>query len=232
VSTVVITGANRGLGLELARAFAARGDRVIAGCRNPSAATELAAVSDAVHAVDMGDERSIAGFVAAIGDQPVDVLVNNAGLDARNLGAGDSERDVLVQSPAHIVGQFEVNAVGPLLLARGLLPRLRLAPTPRIVNVSSQVGSMEVGRGMGRDVGYSVSKAALNMITVKLAARLSDEGIVVIALHPGYLRTSMGGAGAAMDADDAARQIVDLVEGLTIEDTGTFRRWDGSVHPW
>jgi NAD(P)-dependent dehydrogenase (short-subunit alcohol dehydrogenase family) len=232
VSTVVITGANRGLGLELARAFAARGDRVIAGCRNPTDATELAAVTDQVHAVDLGDQRSIEEFVSAIGDQPIDVLVNNAGLDARNLGADDGERDVLVQSPAHIVGQFEVNAVGPLLLSRGLLPQLRRAAAPRIVNVSSQVGSMEVGRGMGRDVGYSVSKSALNMITVKLAARLHDEGIVVIALHPGYLRTSMGGAGAAMDADDAARQIVDLVEGLTIEDTGTFRRWDGSVHPW
>jgi NAD(P)-dependent dehydrogenase (short-subunit alcohol dehydrogenase family) len=232
VSTVVITGANRGLGLELARAFAAHGDAVIAGCRNPAGASELDAVTDQVHAVDMGDRQSIDAFVSAIGDQTVDVLVNNAGLDARNLGADDSERDVLVQSPDHIVGQFEVNAVGPLLLARGLLPQLRRAATPRIVNVSSQVGSMEVGRNMGRDVGYSVSKSALNMVTVKLAARLHDEGIVVIALHPGYLRTSMGGAAAAMDPDDAARQIVTLVDGLSIADSGSFRRWDGTIHPW
>ncbi len=70
------------------------------------------------------------------------------------------------------------------------------------------------------------------MITVKLASRLRDEGIVAVVLHPGYLRTAMGGAGAAMDADDAARQIVDLIDGLTIAETGSFRRWDGSVHPW
>jgi NAD(P)-dependent dehydrogenase (short-subunit alcohol dehydrogenase family) len=232
VSTVVVTGANRGLGLELARVYASHGDRVIAACRNPAAADELAAVTDNVHAVDMGDEHSITDFVEDIGDQPVDIVLNNAGIDARNLGAADSERDVLTQTPAQLMGQVAVNAVGPWLLSRGLLPQLRRAANPRIVNMTSQIGSMEVGQRIGRDVGYAASKAALNMITIKLAVRLRDEGITAIVLHPGHLRTDMGGAAAAMHPADAARQIVALVEGLTIADTGTFRRWDGSVHPW
>lgn len=236
MNTVVITGANRGLGLALARAFTSRGDRVIAGCRNPGGATELASITSEVFPVDTGDESSIAAFVSAIdeaiGDGAVDVLINNAGIDARNLGADDSERDVLIQRPEHVLGQLQVNAVGPLLLARALLPQLRRSDNPRIVNVSSQVGSMEVGQRVGRDVGYAASKAALNMITIKLATRLRDEQIVVISLHPGHLRTDMGGAAAAMEASDAATQIADLVDGLTIADTGTFRRWDGTVHPW
>jgi NAD(P)-dependent dehydrogenase (short-subunit alcohol dehydrogenase family) len=232
VSTVVVTGANRGLGLELARVYACRGDRVIAGCRNPAAADELAALTDHVHALDIGEQQSIADFVDAVGEQAVDVLVNNAGIDARNLGAADSERDVLRQTPDQLMGQVAVNAVGPWLLSRGLLPQLRRATNPRIVNVTSQIGSIEVSQRIGRDVGYAVSKAALNMITVKLAARLRDDGIVAIVLHPGFLRTDMGGSSATMDPDDSARQIVALVDGLTIADTGTFRRWDGSVHPW
>ena len=104
--------------------------------------------------------------------------------------------------------------------------------SPRIANITSQIGSMEVSQRIGRDVGYAVSKAALNMITVKLAARLRDEGIIAILLHPGFLKTDMGGSAATMDPDDAARQIVATVDGLTIDDTGTFRRWDGTVHPW
>ena len=232
MSTVVVTGANRGLGLELARVYAGRGDRVIAGCRNPTAADELAAITDHVHAVDVGDEQSIASFVEAIGDQPVDIVLNNAGIDARNLGATESERDVLTQTPAQLMTQVAVNAVGPWLLSRDLLPQLRRSANPRIVNVTSQIGSMEVGQRIGRDVGYAVSKAALNMITVKLAVRLRDEGIIAIVVHPGHLRTDMGGAAAAMEPADAARQIAALVDGLTIVETGTFRRWDGSVHPW
>lgn len=232
MSTVVVTGANRGLGLELARAYACRGDRVIAGCRNPAAADELAAITDHVHALDIGEQQSIADFVDAVGEQAVDVLVNNAGIDARNLGAADSERDVLRQTPDQLMGQVAVNAVGPWLLSRCLLSQLRRSTSPRIVNVTSQIGSMEVSQRVGRDVGYAVSKAALNMITVKLAARLRDDGIVAIVLHPGFLRTDMGGSSATMDPGDSARQIVALVDGLTIADTGTFRRWDGSVHPW
>jgi NAD(P)-dependent dehydrogenase (short-subunit alcohol dehydrogenase family) len=231
MSTVVITGANRGLGLELARAFAGRGDTVIAGCRDPVAATELRAVTPAVLAVDTGDSASIDEFVAAIDDSAVDVLINNAGI-ARNPAAGDDERDVLAQPVEHFIGQMQVNAVGPMLLVRGLLPHLRRSSNGRVVNVSSQVGSMEVAKTIGRDLGYAASKAALNMITVKLAARLSDDGIIVVALHPGYLRTAMGGPGAAMEAGDAARQIADLVDSLTPEQTGQFLRWDGTIHPW
>ncbi len=232
MSTVVITGANRGLGLELARVYAGRGDRVIAGCRIPGTADELARLTEHVHALDMGDEQSIAGFIAAIGEQPVDIVVNNAGIDARNLGAADSERDVLTQTPQQLIGQIEVNAVGPWLLSRGLLPHLRRSDRPRIANVTSQIGSMEVSQRIGRDVGYAVSKAALNMITVKLAARLRDEGIIAILIHPGFLRTDMGGSAATMEPADAARQIVGTIDGLSIADTGSFRRWDGTVHPW
>jgi NAD(P)-dependent dehydrogenase (short-subunit alcohol dehydrogenase family) len=230
--TVVVTGANRGLGLALALAYAGRGDTVVAGCRRPDAAEELAAVTPHVHAVDLADESSIDAFVAAVGDRPVDVLVNNAGIDARNLGAADGERDVLAQPAEHFVGQIMVNTWGPLVLTRGLLANLRASTRGRIVNVSSQIGSMEVGARIGRDLGYATSKAALNMVTVKLAARLRDDGIVVIALHPGHLRTDMGGPSAAMDAADAGESIVGLVDALTLDDTGTFRRWDGTTHPW
>lgn len=230
--TVVITGANRGLGLELARAFTARGDTVIAGCRDPGAAIELRSISPHVVGVDMGDGASIDAFAASIGDRPVDIVINNAGLDARGLGAADGERDVLAQPVEHFMGQIRVNTWGPLQLVRGLLPNLRAAPNGRIVNVSSQVGSMEVGARIGRDVGYSVSKAALNMVTVKLASRLRDDGVIVIALHPGHLRTDMGGAAATMDPVDAAAAIVELIAGLTLDDSGTFQRWDGTIHPW
>ena len=234
--TAVITGANRGFGLELARALSERGATVIAGCRTPSTATELAEVASAVLELDVGDEASIDRFAGAVAAEldgaPLDVLVNNAGIDARNLGAADSERDVLVQRPDHVLGQVNVNAVGPMLLSRKLLDHLRRSPRPRIVNVSSQVGSMEVAATVGRDVGYTVSKAALNMVTVKLAQRLTDDGVTVIALHPGHLRTAMGGAAAPMEPAEAAGSVASLIAGLTPADSGTFRRWDGSIHPW
>ena len=103
----------------------------------------------------------------------------------------DDERDVLQLSGEHFLGEMRVNALGPMLLVRAVLDRLRAASRPRIVNISSQVGSMEIGRTVGRDVGYTSSKAALNMITLKLASRLREDGIVAISLHPGFLRTDM-----------------------------------------
>jgi NAD(P)-dependent dehydrogenase (short-subunit alcohol dehydrogenase family) len=233
MDTVVITGANRGLGLELAKVAAARGMTVIGGCRTPERADALRTVTDHIYAVDTGDERSIADFIASVGGgDSIDVVVNNAGLTAQGLGAGADERDVLQLSAEHFMGEMRINALGPMLLARGLLPALRRSRRPRIVNISSQIGSMVVGSGMGRDVGYGASKAALNMITIKLASRLRDDGVIAVAIHPGYLRTDMSGPGADLDPADAAAQITDLIDGLTIDQSGMFLCWDGSVHPW
>jgi len=205
---------------------------VWAGCRRPAQATDLRGLTDRVLELDTGSERSIAAFASAIGDAPIDVLYNNAGLDARAFGVPDDERDVLQLSGEHFLGEMRVNALGPMLVVRALLGGLRAATLPRIVNVSSQVGSMEVGRTVGRDVGYTASKAALNMITLKLASRLRDDGIVAISLHPGFLRTDMNPGQGDMDATEAATAIADLVGRLTLEQSGSFLRWDGTAHPW
>ena len=229
---IVVTGANRGLGLELTRQHAQRGDDVWAGCRRPDEATELRSLTSHIAQVDMASEESITRFADALGPEPIDVLYNNAGIDARALGVDDSERDVLQISGEHFLQVMRVNAVGPMLLARALLDRLMASDNPRIVNVSSQAGSMEVAHTLGRDVGYTSSKAALNMISVRQSVHLREAGIVVIALHPGFLKTDMGGSRADLPTEEGAAGIIAMVDGLTADDSGTFRRWDGSVHPW
>jgi NAD(P)-dependent dehydrogenase (short-subunit alcohol dehydrogenase family) len=230
---VVITGANRGLGLELARHHSARHDDVWAGCRRPDEANELRALTDHVMPLDVGSADSIAQFAAAVGDPPLDVLYNNAGIDARVLGVPDDERDVLQLGAGEFLDEIRINALGPMLLTRALLEPLRKADRPRIVNVSSMVGSMAVAANVGRDVGYVTSKAALNMITVKLAGRLRDDGVIAIALHPGVLLTAIATPrGPHEDPAEAAGEIVTLVESLTLEQSGSFLHRDGSTHPW
>jgi NAD(P)-dependent dehydrogenase (short-subunit alcohol dehydrogenase family) len=229
---VVITGANRGLGLELARCYATVGAEVWAGCRRPVEATALREVTEHVHPLDLGSAESIDAFAEALGESPIDVLINNGGVDARSFGVADGERDVLQLSGEHFLEEVRINALGPLLLTRVLLDRMLASARPRVINVSSQVGSMEVAATTGRDIGYTASKAALNMITVKLAMRLRDDGLVAIALHPGFLRTDMGGSRADLDPADAAASIVGLIDGLGLDQSGRFLRWDGTVHPW
>ncbi len=229
---VVITGANRGLGLELSRIHASRGDEVWAGCRRPKDATELRGLTSHVHEVDMASEKSIARFAEALGPEPIDILYNNAGIDARALGVDDGARDVLQLSADHFLAVMRVNAVGPMLLVRALLDRLEASENPRVVNISSQVGSMEVAHTIGRDVSYTSSKAALNMISVRQSVHLRDAGIIVVAVHPGFLKTDMGGERASLPTNEGARGVIELVDGLTEADSGTFRQWDGAVHPW
>jgi NAD(P)-dependent dehydrogenase (short-subunit alcohol dehydrogenase family) len=228
-----ITGANRGLGLKLARHYAARGDEVWGGCRRPDQADELRELTDHVVELDMASESSIESFAGELGDDALDVLVNNAGVDARALGVHDDERDVLELGADRVLDEIRINAIGPMLLTRALLASLRRADGARIVNVSSTVGSMEVAAALGRDIGYVVSKAALNMITVKLAGRLRDDGIIAVALHPGLLRTALGSPrGNLEDPGPAAAEIVALVDSLTPVQSGSFLHRDGSVHPW
>ena len=230
---VVITGANRGIGLELARVYANRGDEVWGGCRRPDQADELRELTDHVVELDVASEGSIESFAGELGDDALDVLINNAGVDARALGVPDEERDVLQLSAEDFLGELRVNALGPMLLTRALLAPLRKADGARIVNVSSTVGSMEVAATVGRDIGYVVSKAALNMITVKFAGRLHDDGIIAVALHPGILRTAIASPRApAEDPGPAAVEIVALIDSLTPAQSGSFLHRDGSLHPW
>jgi NAD(P)-dependent dehydrogenase (short-subunit alcohol dehydrogenase family) len=206
MGNVVITGGKSGLGLELAKAYGAAGHHVIVGCRNAA----VAPVGEA-YELDLADVDSINQFVAALGDRPVDVLINNAGIDGRNVGAGDGHREALTISNDTFNAVMQVNVNGPMLVTQGLAPNLRKATGAKVLNISSQIGSMMVAQTMGRDISYAVSKAALN---------------------PGWLRTSMGGPAAAVDPDVAAAEIMATVDGLTIDNTSTFVRSDGSIHPW
>lgn len=231
MTNVVITGANRGLGLALARLYVAQGATVIGGCRNPSAADQLRDAGAEVHQLDAGSGESVASFAAEIGDRPVDLLFNNAGIDARAVGAEEGARSALELSEAQFRSVMDVNVMGPFLLVKALAANLGAAGGT-VVNVSSQVGSIEVAHRIGSDASYTTSKAALNMLSLKQSQALRPAGVTVIALHPGWVRSDMGGPRATLEPADAAASIVGVVAHLTIEHTGSFLQWDGTVHPW
>ncbi len=232
---VVITGANRGLGLELARQCVARGDVVHATARRPADADALRALAPAaVLHLDASDEASIAAFgadLAAHADR-IDVLFNNAGANATAFGGTREGSGVLELAPGHFMAQMQLNALGPMLVTRAVLPLLRAAEAPWIVNVSSQLGALSLGREMRRDIGYNASKAALNMITRATAGTLEDAGVRALAVHPGWVRTDMGGAEATLSAEESAAGILALVDRAGPDENGGFFRWDGEPHPW
>ena len=229
--TIVITGAGRGLGLALAKVYRAGGDTVIGGCRVPKNAEELGATGAEVVVLDMADLTSVAAFSEAIGERPVNALFNCAGVDARNFGIEDARRDAMVLDPATFEAVMRVNVTGPYALVQCLAPNLR-AVKGTIVNISSQVGSFEVARRIGRDVSYAASKTALNMVTLKQSQVLGPDGVTVIAMHPGWLKTDMGGSSADLDPAEAAAAIAVTVAALTPAQNGQFIRWDGQLHPW
>jgi NAD(P)-dependent dehydrogenase (short-subunit alcohol dehydrogenase family) len=233
--TVVITGASRGLGLALTECHVAAGDHVFAGCRRPADAPALRALENVtVLPLDVTDEESIRRFGDAVATSTdhVDVLLNNAGANATAFGGDAAHSGVLELDPSHFRAQMEVNAIGPMLVARSLLDLLRASPAGRIVNISSQLGSLALGAQMLRDIGYNASKAALNMVTAALAGTLGPEGIVAVAIHPGWVRTDMGGDAAPLSAKDSAAALLQTVRTLTAADNGCFLKWDGSRHPW
>ncbi|MCL4162063.1 UNVERIFIED_CONTAM: hypothetical protein GTU68_060935 [Idotea baltica] len=127
---------------------------------------------------------------------------------------------------------MNVNVTGPMVMTTALLPLLRKSDAAMVVNISSQLGSMQVAARKGRDSAYCVSKAALNMWSVKAAASLRPEGIGVVMLHPGWVQTDMGGPSGELTLDDAATSVAATIGSLTVADTGRFVRWDGHEHPW
>lgn len=219
MANVLITGGERGLGLALVRAFTDAGDTVAVLCRE--ATVGLEALAPHIHAgVDVANAASVRGAAAAMGDFPLDVLVNNAGIM--------TEDDLDTVDVAAVRRQFEVNALGPLNVALAFRRRLRRGA--KLVNISSRLGSIG-DNASGGDYGYRMSKAAQNMLTANLAIELAEDGVVVAALHPGIVATAMTG-GTGTPPDEAARDLKAVVDGLTQERSGGFFARDGSALPW
>ncbi len=227
---VLITGVGRGLGRRLAELLVDQGDRVWGTNRSGDAPGGL----QGMLVMEMRDEASVAAGVAAIAAQTdgIDLLINCAGTDARAFGASPTERGPFDLDADTFNAVMEVNTTGPMLVTKHLLPLLRAGEDAMIVNVSSQLASMALAQTMGADTVYNVSKAALNMLSLKTAAALRDDGIGVVMIHPGWVQTDMGGPSAALTIDESARAIVDTVESLSMGDSGRFIRWDGTDHPW
>ncbi len=230
---IVITGANRGIGLEMARVLVGQGHTVYGAVRDPDQAHELRELGPAgIVPLDLGDHESIDACAKAIAGETdaLDILVNNAGITSTELGADRRASNPWQVDPDIVLRETEINALGPMLLTRGLIGLLEAGENPVVMNTSSQLGSMVVGARVPYDVAYNVSKAALNMITV-MSATTNDQ-VCFVALHPGWVKTDMGTERAELEVPEAAAAIVDTLLGLTIADSGRFVRWDGADHPW
>jgi NAD(P)-dependent dehydrogenase (short-subunit alcohol dehydrogenase family) len=228
MTTWLITGANRGIGLAMAAALITRKDRVIAAVRDPFKVPDLLKTAPretcVIIGMDVADQRSVDRAAAAI-KEPVDVLLNNAGVNPPGR-QGAAEADLSVFADV-----LQVNTVAPLRVAQAFLPHLRQAKTPRILTVSSQMGALTTKSSSGA-MAYRTSKAAVNKVMQCLATDLKGDGITVAVAHPGWVRTDMGGNAADIAPQESAEGLIALCDGLTIAKTGQFFRWDGSVHPW
>lgn len=227
---ILVTGANRGLGLELARQSLERGNRVFAASRHPG--DPLAALAEKWGErlvrvpLDVTDESSLARAIDLVREhtERLDVLVNNAGVMPRHEQPGNLTAATLLET-------FHVNSVAPILVAQACLPLLERAERPRIINVTSELGSLN-RKHTGGFYAYCASKAALNMLSQALAFDLEPRGIIVIALHPGWVQTDMGGARAPLTAQESVQGILRLVDGLTRGESGRFLSWQDEVIPW
>ncbi len=220
MAKVMVVGANRGIGLELCRQLKARGDAVIGTCRSASPA--LASLGVRVESgVDVTDDASVKALAARIAGEALDVLVINAGvLDNVSLSALDVDS---------IRRQFEVNAIGPLRVAAALLPNLHRGS--KLAIVTSRMGSI-ADNGSGGHYGYRMSKAAANMAGVSLAHDLRPGGVAVVMLHPGFVRTDLTHGRGDCDPPVAARGLIERIDRLSLEDTGTFVHANGERLAW
>ncbi len=231
--TVLTTGASRGLGLEFCRQWLARGARVLALARDPKGSAGLQALAREHGArlvpvpCDVADDTSVdaaAAAVAAATDH-LDVAVQNAGTYGRH-GGTLAELDM-----DEVRRVLEVNALGPLRVARALLPLLERGRQPRLAAITSLMGSIG-DNSSGGSWAYRMSKAALNMAWRNLAHELAPRGITCAVLHPGWVRTGMGGPGAPLTPEESVAGMLRVLDALGPEDSGAFLAWDGRRLPW
>jgi NAD(P)-dependent dehydrogenase (short-subunit alcohol dehydrogenase family) len=224
----VITGANRGIGLEFARQLAQRGEMVEAGVRDLAPRgpiAELALGSNVnIHPCDVGSDEGVAAFARSIGDVPVDVLINNAGVMGKMQAFEDLDLDDVMQT-------INVNAIGVIRVTRALMPNMLKGTARRIVHISSGMGSI-ADNGSGGAYGYRMSKAALNMANKSLSVDYKAQGFTCVVMNPGWVQTDMGGHGAPTPVEDSVRMMLRRIDTLSPANTGEFVDYKGGVYPY
>ena len=225
--TVLITGANRGLGLGLARVYLEDGWQVVAAVRQSSAELEALQTGGLdIRRLDLCNDEELAALAGSLDGRPIDVLINNAGRMAlpKHQGLGHFDRGLW-----HDL--FDINLFTPMRLAELFAGNLERSGRGRVVNISSELGSI----GQNDDGGlyaYRASKAGVNAIMKSLAADLADRGVIALALSPGWVRTDMGGTRADLEVETSVRGMKKVIDGLRPVDSGKFMSWDGRELPW
>lgn len=225
--TVLITGASRGIGLEFARQYAAGGWRVIATCRQPKAAKALAAIKGDVRirALDVTDPVQVRSLARALKSEPIDLLISNAGIYGprrQTFGQVDTEA-------WHRV--FHTNVMGPMMIAEALADHVARSERKTIIALTSMMGSIAENQSGGSYI-YRSSKAALNMVMKGLSLTLKPRKITVAMLHPGWVRTDMGGASAHLGVEESVTAMRRVIAELKPTDSGRFFNYDGREIPW
>ncbi len=229
---ILVTGAARGIGFEFVRRFLARGARVFAAVRKPDANPSWIDMANihpgrlTIIPLDVAQLDGIARFSEQFTDHTdaLDLLVNNAGL----LPSGERFGHI---EPADLEQTFRTNAAAPLLLTQALAPMLARGVDAKVLNLSSELGSIAQRKAFSTP-SYCISKAALNMATRLLSFELAPRGIICAALHPGWVKTEMGGPNAPLAVEDSVRTMIDFIDRMTLEHNGGFFRVDGQVLPW
>ena len=222
---VVITGANRGIGLELVKQFNDKNYNVYGSSRNPLAYTELQEEIglDKIIPLDMGDTNSIETFckqIQNLTNSKIDILINNAAVRGEK---GNPE----ILDPNVIRDTFNINAVGPVMLIKNLGNSLQ---GTKIINITSGMGS--ISRTTSGDMSYRMSKAALNMAGRNLHMQMKEHNTIIVQIHPGWVRTDMGGMNAAISVEESAKGIINTIENLTPNKSSTFFDYKGDQIPW
>lgn len=235
MTTVLITGANRGIGLELTRQYIDQGAAVIAVSRSSSTELEALAESSLLRSyqLDLVDDHALAGLAKELKGQVIDILLNNAGTMGRQnfaeLGLKSGAFGSFNREEWHEI--LDINLCTPMRLAELLVDNVAASENGRIITLTSMVGSMELNT-VGGMYGYRASKAGVNAIMKSMAIDLAGRNIIATAIHPGFVRTDMSGPAAYIDADESAAGIIQVIDKLTPESAGKFWAWNGEFLPW
>jgi NAD(P)-dependent dehydrogenase (short-subunit alcohol dehydrogenase family) len=230
METVLITGANRGIGLELASRYAAAGNRVLACCREPAKATKLQALAKSrkgltIHGVHVADGKSVAALAAEIRTAPIDIMINNAGMS----GPDGTKQSLANMDFDGWAETFAVNTIAPLRMLQTFRRNLKAGKNPRAITITSQMGALSLN--MPVMFAYCSSKAAVNKVMRMASVELAGDGIAVGLIHPGWVRTDMGGAAAPLSIAESVSGLVDVIETPQTA-KHRFLDYQGAELPW